>query len=127
MALPIWGKFFQKAYKDPAFQRWQRYSFPPLPDSVRWEMECPPYIEDDQPPEWELVTEDGPIRQILDIFRDKGGEDPGPTAEDQSPSGRIPSEQAEEIRKRNEKLERKRERQRKRKDFLDKVLKKEEQ
>ena len=46
MALPIWGRFMNKVYKDPQFRHWQNSSFAPLPDSLYWQMDCAPYLEE---------------------------------------------------------------------------------
>ena len=45
MALPIWGRFMNKIYKDPQFRHWENTTFDPLPDSLYWEMDCAPYLE----------------------------------------------------------------------------------
>ncbi len=46
MALPIWGRFMNKVYKDPQFRHWENTTFDPLPDSLYWEMDCAPYLEE---------------------------------------------------------------------------------
>jgi len=46
MALPIWGRFMNKVYKDPQFSQWKNARFDPLPDSLYWEMDCAPYLEE---------------------------------------------------------------------------------
>jgi len=46
MALPIWGRFMNKVYNDPQFRHWQNSSFDPLPDSLYWQMDCAPYLEE---------------------------------------------------------------------------------
>ena len=46
MALPIWGRFMNKVYKDPQFRQWEKAQFTPLPDSLYWEMDCAPYLEE---------------------------------------------------------------------------------
>ncbi len=44
-ALPVFGKFMQHVYRDPAFAQWQAAQFPPLADSLRLMLQCPPYLE----------------------------------------------------------------------------------
>ncbi len=46
MALPIWGRFMNKVYKDPQFSKLQSSRFEPLTDSLYWEMNCDPYLEE---------------------------------------------------------------------------------
>lgn len=46
MALPIWGRFMNKVYRDPQLQYAQNSTFEPLPDSLYWEMDCAPYLEE---------------------------------------------------------------------------------
>ena len=46
MALPIWGRFMNKVYQDPQFRHWENATFDPLPDSLYWEMDCAPYLEE---------------------------------------------------------------------------------
>ena len=52
-ALPIWGRFMNKVYKDPKFNHWQNSTFERLPDSLYWEMNCAPYL-DEMPIYYEL-------------------------------------------------------------------------
>jgi len=35
-----------KVYKDPQFRHWENTTFDPLPDSLYWEMDCAPYLEE---------------------------------------------------------------------------------
>lgn len=46
MALPIWGRFMNKVYKDPQFKNQQFTKFEPLSDSLFWELNCAPYLEE---------------------------------------------------------------------------------
>lgn len=46
MALPIWGRFMNKVYRDPKFSNWQNSKFELLPDSLYWQMDCAPYLEE---------------------------------------------------------------------------------
>lgn len=42
-ALPIWGSFMQKVYKDPAYRELRKARFPSPSDSVKKAMECEDY------------------------------------------------------------------------------------
>ena len=44
-ALPIWGRFMQKVYQDPAFEQWSEAKFAPPQDTALALMQCPPYLE----------------------------------------------------------------------------------
>jgi len=46
MALPIWGRFMNKVYRDPQLKYTQNTTFEPLTDSLYWEMDCAPYLEE---------------------------------------------------------------------------------
>ncbi|MEM1123971.1 MAG: penicillin-binding transpeptidase domain-containing protein, partial [Bacteroidota bacterium] len=46
MALPIWGRFMNKVYKDPQFSQLQYSQFDRLSDSLYWEMDCAPFLEE---------------------------------------------------------------------------------
>ncbi|MEM6631015.1 MAG: penicillin-binding protein, partial [Bacteroidota bacterium] len=41
-ALPIWGKFMEKAQADPKFSAWKEATYPKPPYAVRKELSCPP-------------------------------------------------------------------------------------
>ncbi|MFK7972356.1 MAG: transglycosylase domain-containing protein [Bacteroidia bacterium] len=43
MALPVWAKFMQKIYKDPAFKDHKRAKFKPVSPDVQAALDCPPY------------------------------------------------------------------------------------
>ena len=45
-ALPIWGLFMKKLYKDPNFKSWKRAKFPSLSEESWAYMQCPPYLEE---------------------------------------------------------------------------------
>ncbi len=45
-ALPIWGRFMKKLYRDPAFKKWKRLEFPEPDSSLLAMMDCPPFLED---------------------------------------------------------------------------------
>lgn len=58
-ALPIAGQFMQQLYRDKSFRSWRNGQFPPLPDSVAYTLDCPPYLEDPPVAEnlWDLYEE----------------------------------------------------------------------
>jgi len=45
-ALPIAGQFLQQIYRDRSFRQWRQAEFTPLPDSLAFYLECPPYLEE---------------------------------------------------------------------------------
>lgn len=47
MALPIWGIFMNKVYKDPRFRHYQKASFPIASDDLGAELTCADYIPAD--------------------------------------------------------------------------------
>ena len=117
-ALPVAGRFLQLLYADPAYREHARASFAPLPDTTRAKLDCPPRLEEMPPAPEELYpwyTE--PVRVIEDMF---GRERVRPR---RPPSTRERLERQRqrqaEIRRRNEKLERKRVRKKRRKQFFD--------
>ena len=75
-ALPIWGRFMQKVYQHPAFRASYQSTFPELPDSIQWQMDCPPYLP--EMPVYEalpLLDEEETIENVFDwIFKNKKGD-----------------------------------------------------
>ena len=45
-ALPIAGQFLRQTYRDRTFRNWAQAEFDPLPDSLAFFLECPPYLEE---------------------------------------------------------------------------------
>lgn len=45
-ALPIWGLFMQKVYKDPSYRHWKRAEFAEPNDTTWALMQCPPFLEE---------------------------------------------------------------------------------
>lgn len=45
-ALPIYGRFMRKLYKDPEFRKMRNAEFPPLSDTAALKMDCPPYLDE---------------------------------------------------------------------------------
>lgn len=45
-ALPIWGKFMQKLYKDPAFKSMKQGAFIDLAPEKKALLQCPPYLDE---------------------------------------------------------------------------------
>ena len=65
-ALPIWGRFMTKVYKDPKFKSWYQSKFTPLSDSIQLAMNCPPYLPD--MPVYEPLTFFEEIDTIGNVF-----------------------------------------------------------
>jgi penicillin-binding protein 1A len=45
-ALPIWGLFMRKVYKDPNYRHWKRAEFAEPNDTTWALMQCPPFLEE---------------------------------------------------------------------------------
>ena len=71
MALPVWAHFMEKVNNDSNFRSWKKASFPALSDSLLWELDCPPYLEE-MPVwvDWEKV-ENWPASLFERIFGSK--------------------------------------------------------
>lgn len=119
-ALPIWGRFMNKVYKDPQFKKWKKLEFPE-PDSLTLaELNCPPYLPDRsylEEAEEEIDIFD--FDWIKNLFN-KNEE----SRENVSPRRKSNGGGNDRIRKQNEKLERKRRREKRRKEFVDKLKRK---
>ena len=133
MALPIWGKFMQKAIKDKSFASWQTETFPVLPDSIAALMNCEHYHEE-MPvfvdlEEAEDSLEKSDLEKRLEDFFDNVFERKNsktPTSRDKisqkSKNSRTKSRRSEEIRKRNEKIKRQKKKKEKLKNFFKKIF-----
>ncbi len=129
MALPIWGRFMNKVYKDKAFVEDQLLTFRAMPDSLLQLMNCPPFL-DEMPPEEIFVNEpddvsDDPIDAIINIFKNRNKRVNEPPNRKPSTARKSTTQQkrSEEIRKKNERIRKQKERQKKRKKFFDKIFK----
>ena len=138
MALPIWGRFMNKVYKNKAFANQRLASFDPMPDSLLWQMDCPPFLEE-MPPEVfadeSMLEEDieDAIESVINIFKKKEKKRVN-TSPNQSTrttttttttrtNSSSKRKQSEEIRKQNERIRKQKERKKKRKKILDKIFK----
>ncbi|MCB9081915.1 MAG: transglycosylase domain-containing protein [Lewinellaceae bacterium] len=45
-ALPIWGSFMRRASAAKSLRKYYGGSFPAVPDSLQWAMDCPPNLDD---------------------------------------------------------------------------------
>ncbi len=122
-ALPIYGRFMKKVYKDANFKDIRRAKFTPMVDSIAALMVCPPYLED-MPIlvegwgddyydvlEFNQQMQNMEREQLEMLISDKPRHD-----------NESLSEYSQRIREHNERLDRRRERQEKRKDFWNRVL-----
>ena len=95
-ALPIWGRFMKKVYGHPAFKASYQSTFPTLPDSIQWQMDCPPYLAD--MPIYEalpLLEGEETIENVFDwIFKNKRGEEikinEGPSTQEENRKKQTP-------------------------------------
>lgn len=118
-ALPIWGRFMNKVYKDPNFKNWKKLKFPE-PDSLTLEeLNCPPYLPDRSYLEEEEEIDIFEFDWLRELFKREDSEFEEGTTPQQRRSGGN-----EKIRRQNEKLERKRRRQKKRKEFIENLKRK---
>lgn len=122
-ALPIFGKFMQKTYQNPAFKKMKYAKFDALDFGKILEMDCPPYLEEE--PEFvEIFTEefeesesdDEPLDRILDIFRNRKKKNndefnqKGVAQDRQREEALRKQENSERIKKRNQEIREKRKR-----------------
>ena len=130
-ALPIWGRFMNKVYKDKAFRKWANDEFPEPSYEVQDALACPPYLE--EVPILVSVDRDTTdsfeekLDGLFDVFRKNkhGGKDrPINTNPREIIIKKNKQKKSDEIKKRNEKAKKKRERKKKRKKFWGKVFKK---
>lgn len=120
-ALPIFGKFMQKTYRDPKFRRMKNARFDELDFGQLLEMDCPPYLEEEPEiveileEEFEDDYDDEPLDRILDIFKnrkkkkDERLNPKGRSETRQQEEARRKRENSERIKRRNEEIRRKRE------------------
>jgi penicillin-binding protein 1A len=127
-ALPIWGLFMQKLYKDPEFKNLRYAAFQAPSADVLERLDCPPFLEE-MPEYLDSLDMDGGFNADMEklfesIFSNKKGKNthvnPDGSVREQTEEER----RSEEIQKNNAKLEKKRERQKKRQEFWDNLKKK---
>lgn len=128
-ALPIWGLFMQKVYKDSEFKKLRNAVFPEPSTEVQERMDCLPYLE--EMPEIDSLSNgfNAQIERLFEsLFKNKKEKDinirPGNADRRQSEAERKARERSEAIQKHNEKLRKKREKKKKRKNFWDNLRKK---
>ncbi len=124
-ALPIWGEFMKRVYKDKSYKHYRRTKFTPMADSLSAMMQCPPYL-DEMPSilsdeSWETnyyeqlylfrVLSDLPMENIQYLLHRR----PRRNFE-------TISDYADRLRKLNERLEKRLERQDNRREFWDQLL-----
>lgn len=125
MALPIWGRFMNKVYKEKEFSQQRFARFDPLPDSTLYRLQCPPYL--DEMPVLDTLwqyAEDNPVQDAVDkvigIFRkDRPNVNTSPSRN----QNKTRSQRSEEIRRKNERIKKKKDRQKRRKKTFDRIFK----
>lgn len=65
-ALPVWGKFMERVYRNKAYHKWTRSGFPPLPYPLRDSLDCPPFYEEEPLPE---EAEKDVLDELIDFFK----------------------------------------------------------
>lgn len=122
-ALPIWGKFMQKVYQDPAFKPWRKIKFEPPQDTALALLQCPPYL-DEMPiiaNYWDPMFWNGNIYEefpeLFESSRDGDFLDIPPREEFESTNDYI-----DRVTRQIERLREKRERRERRKEFWDRIL-----
>jgi penicillin-binding protein 1A len=112
-AMPLFGRLWAGCQQAPEYRKLVLTSFPPLPDTLRAELDCPPML-----PDWpDVADEGGGLLEFLGIRKSQ----PEDEALDEQ-TRRSPSAASERIRKENEKRKRKQERKKAWKDFWDGVM-----
>ncbi|MEN0047552.1 MAG: transglycosylase domain-containing protein [Bacteroidota bacterium] len=115
-ALPIWGHFMQKVYKDKSFKSIRYAKFQKPDEFTLAQIECDPYIPDEII-DFDLLMEEERNRPFQDLFRRN---DQAFNLEDYENG--IPPDQMETFEQRTERLKKKEERKRKLKDLWNNKL-----
>ena len=126
-ALPIWGRFMNKVYKDKTLKKYKYGTFPEPSEQVLERMYCPPYSEELPLLVEESLDESGEgvnaaLDRLLESLKKNKRVNEKPRSESDGDEARR--KESERIRKHNEKLEKKREKKKKRKKFWDKLTRK---
>lgn len=123
-ALPIWGRFMNKVYKDDSLQNYRYGTFPKPSEEVLARLDCPLFYEELS----DSLDNKGGLNAALDRLFDSFKKDKGEDEDSENnPEIRINEERrknSERIQRENEKLEEKREKKKKQKDFWDQLFKK---
>ena len=121
-ALPIWGRFMQKVYKDPKFRKWKKDKFPALDSLIQWELDCPHYLEDRSLIPLLYEEEEGGVFDWFEDMFDSNDQSEA-RAESTNRRRRPKSDASKKIEERNRKMKEKRRRKKKRKEFFDNLFK----
>lgn len=124
-ALPIWGRFMRKVYKDKQLRDWHYGKFAPLPDSVAVLLQCPHFL-----PEMPLFANDFELSDssgfFQRLFQNLRKNDEAKAAEYRTLPERRPGESdaqyTERLQRGLPREEQRDERREKRKEFWSKVL-----
>jgi penicillin-binding protein 1A len=126
-ALPIWGRFMNKVYKDKSLKNFRYGTFSTPSEDVLARLDCPLFSEELPILLSDSLDMEGGLNAALDRLFDsfkkdqRVNEKPDRTT---SKGESAQSKESERIRRENEKLEKKREKQKKRKEFWDRLTKK---
>ena len=131
-ALPVFGKFMQRLYKDPNFSKQRNAKFAQLDFGSLIQTDCPPYLAEEELLAEELAEEmleeeiemnargdddDEPLDKILDIFKSrkkKKEEERTQKRGGETDAQRKRQEESDRIKRHNEKVRKDRERDKKR-------------
>ncbi|MFT5165338.1 MAG: penicillin-binding protein 1A [Saprospiraceae bacterium] len=127
-ALPIWGRFMNKVYKDKSLSKYKNGAFPIPSEEVLARLDCPPFYEElPMLVSDSLEMQEEGLNAALDrlfesLRKDKRvNEKPDRTTNKEEDAR---TKESERIRKENAKLEKKREKKKKRKEFWDRLTRK---
>lgn len=124
-ALPIWGRFMNKVYKDKSLKSYRQNNFPEPSMAVMDRLNCEPYFEElPMLVEEELDGEEGfngALENMLDNLFSKKDKRVNKNPRSENAREEAARKESERIRKHNEKIRKKRERKQKRKNFWDKI------
>lgn len=133
-ALPIWGRFMKKVYKDAALKKYRGGDFPAPSEEVMAALDCDPYLE-----EMPLFAEDldlddlegdsfdSALKDLLGVFKKDKNVNISPEEARRRKATAAEAKrlkESERIRKKNEKLKKKKQRKKKRKEFWNRLFKK---
>lgn len=124
-ALPIAGQFLRQTYRDRTFRNWRQAEFAPLPDSLAFYLECPPYLEELPITQdlYELYLENPGLFQ--DLYRELRRNEVYHGADidlKRQRNGETEKEYFERMQRYNQRLQRREERREELKDFWSEKL-----
>ncbi len=123
-ALPIWGRFMNKVYKDKSLKEYRQMNFPEPSMAVFDRLNCTPFYEEIPMLVEEPLDDGDGFNQELDNMLDNiFNKNKRVNQKPKTPSQREEASrrESERIRKENDKMKKKKSRKKKRKEFWDKL------